>query len=247
MAVPLDFQFPLSTLLSEARLIVSAAQDPAHRDAIAVRLGSRVPGFVNEVDALIDIIENGPLNPDEKPAAVGGMAADIDDLVHRMNDLVRGAKSSARLAFHGENEKLRNDFQIGIRKPNNLAAVIQRARIVANSCAEGHNETALSFEGWMSADTAELTDVVSALENSEAVREAGSLTRVRTTGDRNADANILFADARTIQNAASLVYPSSNPANAAVRASFRLGIFPPSSPAQTKLPGEAPIPNPATP
>ncbi len=236
--VQLNFPFPVSLLLSEARHIVAAAKDPAHRQAITPRLINRIPDFIEETELLISTVENSgiPLGGDpSKTAAVGGgLSSDLDDLVHRMNDLVRGAKNSARLAFAGDAAKQRDEFQVGINKPNNLAAVLARAKIIAKSAAESHNAGTLAFEGWLSADTDELNEIVTKLERMDTVQEAGQTARVRTTGDQNADANILYGDVRTIQNAAALAFPltGGNPANKAVREKFRIGIFPPAQPTQ---------------
>jgi hypothetical protein len=44
---------------------------------------------------------------------------------------------------------------------------------------------------------------------------------------RNASAESLYAALQTVQNAANLQWPESDPANAEVRADFRFGKFPP--------------------
>jgi hypothetical protein len=48
-----------------------------------------------------------------------------------------------------------------------------------------------------------------------------------TTSAKNTDAATLYENILTIQNAADLQFPASNPANAGVRGEFLLGIFPP--------------------
>ena len=242
MSVQLNFPFPVSLLLSEARLIVAAAKDPTYRRAITPRLLARVPDFIEETEILISTVENSGISlgsaggDASKSTAVGGgmLSGDVDALVHRLNDLVRGAKNSARLAFAGDAAKQRDEFQVGINKPNNLAAVLARAKIIARSCAEDHNAGALAFEGWLSADTDELCDIVNKLESMDTVQEAGQTARVRTTGDQNADANILYGDVRTIQNAAALAFPltGGNPTNQKIREKFRIGAFPPATPTQ---------------
>ncbi len=235
MSVQLSFSFPVSLLLSEARLVVAAAKDPAHRPGITPRLMARVPDFIEETELLISTVENSGIlggDPAKTSAVGGGLTGDVDALVHRLNDLLRGAKNSARLAFVNDPGKQRNEFQVGINKPNNLAAVLARAKIVAKSCAEEHNAGALAFEGWLAADTDELAEIIGKLERMDSVQEAGQTARVRTTGDQNADANILLGDVRTLQNAAALAFPltGGNPANQKVREKFRIGIFPPPAP-----------------
>jgi hypothetical protein len=48
-----------------------------------------------------------------------------------------------------------------------------------------------------------------------------------TTTQKNADAATLYESILTIQNAADLEWPATDPANAGVRGEFLLGIFPP--------------------
>jgi len=49
------------------------------------------------------------------------------------------------------------------------------------------------------------------------------------TGARDRTGNTFYNAVLTIQNAANLQWPERNPANAAVRAEFLLGSFPPRS------------------
>jgi hypothetical protein len=48
-----------------------------------------------------------------------------------------------------------------------------------------------------------------------------------TTTTKNTDAATLYENILTIQNAADLQWPATDPANAGVRGEFLLGIFPP--------------------
>ncbi|HEX7570344.1 MAG TPA: hypothetical protein VF492_07555 [Verrucomicrobiae bacterium] len=51
---------------------------------------------------------------------------------------------------------------------------------------------------------------------------------------------------KTIQNAADLEFPATDPANAPARAEFKLGIFPPDHHVAPAAPTPVPIPTPAT-
>jgi hypothetical protein len=64
------------------------------------------------------------------------------------------------------------------------------------------------------------------------------------TTTKNADAADLYEWLLTIQNAADLQWPVSNPANAGIRDQFRLNTFPPASGNGSATP---PTPPPATP
>ena len=50
-----------------------------------------------------------------------------------------------------------------------------------------------------------------------------------STGQKDADAADLYERLLTIQNAADLQWPATNPANAGIRDQFRLNTFPPAS------------------
>jgi hypothetical protein len=65
------------------------------------------------------------------------------------------------------------------------------------------------------------------------------------TTTKDADAADLYERLLTIQNAADLQWPVSNPANAGIRDQFRLNTFPPAS--TTTTPAAPPTPPPATP
>jgi hypothetical protein len=63
------------------------------------------------------------------------------------------------------------------------------------------------------------------------------------TGVKATDAADAYEHILTIQNAADLEFPATDPANAPARAEFKLGIFPPDH----HVPPAAPTPTPATP
>jgi hypothetical protein len=78
-------------------------------------------------------------------------------------------------------------------------------------------------------------------------RRAGnfSVLESKVTTTKNADAADLYERLLTIQNAADLQWPVSNPANVGIRDQFRLNTFPPAS--TTTTPAAPPTPPPATP
>src|SRR5439155_9575168 len=129
---------------------------------------------------------------------------------------------SAKRAFAGQDVKLRNEFQVGIHSPGDLASVLGRARIVRDACSDG-NATALAAKGWIVADTAALEQAIEALDTTDDTQESAKVDKGGATGARNTAANTLHEGLLTIQNAANNQWPERNPANAAVRAKFRLG------------------------
>src|ERR1019366_5512154 len=63
----------------------------------------------------------------------------------------------------------------------------------------------------------------------------------KATGVKATDAADAYEHILTIQNAADLEFPATDPANAAIRDEFRLNTFPPDH----HVPPEAPAPTPA--
>jgi hypothetical protein len=64
----------------------------------------------------------------------------------------------------------------------------------------------------------------------------------KSTGVKTADDADAYEHILTIQNAADLEFPATDPANAPARAEFKLGIFPPDH----HVPPATPMPVPAT-
>jgi hypothetical protein len=62
---------------------------------------------------------------------------------------------------------------------------------------------------------------------STTTQQSGQSDAKKATGVKAADAADAYEHILTIQNAADLEFPATNPANAPQRAEFRLGIFPP--------------------
>jgi hypothetical protein len=75
------------------------------------------------------------------------------------------------------------------------------------------------------------------------VQSQAKISGVAGTDARNALANAVYRDLQLIQNAAHLQWPASHPANAEMRALFKLDSFPPrtSAPAQETPEPPAPV------
>jgi hypothetical protein len=74
-------------------------------------------------------------------------------------------------------------------------------------------------------------------------RRSGQSDAKTATAVKAADAADAYEHILTIQNAADLEFPATDPANAPARAEFKLGIFPPDH----HVAPAAPTPTPATP
>jgi hypothetical protein len=73
--------------------------------------------------------------------------------------------------------------------------------------------------------------------------QSGQSDAKKATGVKATDAADAYEHILTIQNAADLEFPATDPANATARAEFKLGTFPPDH----HVPPAAPMPTPAPP
>jgi hypothetical protein len=166
--------------------------------------------------------------------------------VEELMGLLGRGRRTAKRAFSGQTVKLRNEFQVGASTPKSLATVLQRGRIIAAALAKPENAAPLAAKGWQAADTEALNAAIQDLDTTDDTQEQAKILRKGATGDRNRQANDLYERLLTIQNAANLQWPSSNRLNEPIRASFRLGTFPPrrsatgapSEPEQTPEPAQ---------
>jgi hypothetical protein len=239
MSVKLRFKFPLSLLTQEADTILTAAE--AHGAQINARLPA---GFITDQRTLVTTVQDGATSPETGAAATGELTASQNEALRALNELVGQAKDSAKRAFKDHDVKLRSAFQVGINDPKDLASVLQRARIVRDSCALAENATALATKGWVGADTTALTAAIDALDNTDDTQESSKLQKSGATDTRNTAANELYEGLLTIQNAADIQWPERVTANVNVRAEFRLGEFPPKQERKKATPVPTPTPAP---
>jgi len=237
MPTKLSFNFPLATLLQGGDAICDAAE--AH----AATLGARLPAnYVAETRSLLATVASEDAAQKAAGGDVGTLTREQNARLHAVQDLLGNVRDTAKRAFKGQNVKLRDEFQVGINKPADLAAVLQRARIVLASCQNADNAAALQTKGWLAADTQALSDAITALDQTDDTQETAKTGKKGATQDRNAQANELYERLLTIQNAANLQWPAREGANTAVRAEFRLGTFPPKQ--ETKKKPVQPTPQP---
>jgi hypothetical protein len=215
------FTFPLSLLLQQGDAICDAAE--AHAADLAARLPAQ---FVAQTRTLLTGVSDGDASQKGGSAKLGTLTQAQTANLQELSALLSAVRDTAKRAFKGQDVKLREEFQVGINKPGDLASVLQRARIVAAACQSANNAAALSAKGWVAADTEKFVAAVEALDTTDDSQEGAKGARANQTATRNRDANDLYERLLTIQNAANLQWPASG-GNIAVRAEFRLGLFPP--------------------
>ena len=242
MSEPLNFHFPISLLLKDGDTIVTAAE------TFAAPLSARLPGtFITDTRTLLGTVGGEATAQKGAVGGIGTLTLAQDAALKDMQLLVAAAKDTAKKAFKGNDVKLHEEFQVGVNKPEDLGAVLGRARIILASLQRAENLPALNSKGWIAADTTKLQDAIDALKGADQIQETAKGDKLDTTGGRNHDANDLFDRVTTMQNAANLQFPASDPASSGTRAKFRLGQFPPKGGSGGKSTPPTPPPPPPTP
>lgn len=237
MSTPLKFKFPIATLIQEGDYVLNAAE--AHAADLAARLPA---DYVTQMRGKYTTLGGKVSGQKTAKSNVGDLTKEQNDALDVLRELMGGARESAKLAFPGQDVKLKNEFQIGNHTDQSLGGILQRANIIHDSCALTANAPALAAKGWIADDTTELADAIAALDTKDDTQETAKGTGTGATGDRNGVANDLYDGLLAIQNAANNKWKASKPANATIRGEFRLGIFPPNPPVKKKTPAPAPPP-----
>jgi hypothetical protein len=167
--------------------------------------------------------------------------ANLTLLLHCMSQ----ARKTARLAFSNQTVKLHAEFQTGEHDSHELGAVLGRADIILASVQTTANLPAMKLKGWTDAETQTFTTVRGTFPASTTTQQSGQSDAKKATGVKATDAADAYEHILTIQNAADLEFPATDPANAPARAEFKLGIFPPDHHVPPATP--TPTPTPATP
>jgi hypothetical protein len=231
--------FPISTLIYNGNLIITAGK--AYPD-IAPRLPA---GFLTGATALLAKISADLAGQKNAKGELGNLttaqSANLDTLLHCMNQ----ARQTAKLAFPGQTVKLHQEFQVGVNHPVDLGSVLARADIIIASVQNAANLAALQLKGWTDAETAAFTAARQTFGTATPAQQSAQGDAKDSTTTKNTDAATLYENLLTIQNAADLQWPATNPANAGLRDQFRLNTFPPASNSGNATP--PPTPPPATP
>jgi hypothetical protein len=226
---------PVASITYNGNLIVAAAQKYP-------RVAARLPaGYLTETTTALGKLPADTTGQKIAKGEAGNLTAaqqaNLDALLHCMSQ----ARKTAKLAFPGETVKLHQEFQIGSHASHELGEVLGRADIIL--AAVQTNLPALKLKGWTDAETQTFTTVRGTFPASSTAQKSGQSDAKKATGVKDTDAANAYEHLLTIQNAADLEFPATNPANAPARAEFRLGIFPPDHHA----PPAAPVPTPPTP
>ena len=129
----------MSTLVKEGGLIVAAAE--SHAAEINRRLGAEAVGSTRTV---LDSLSNRTSTQAKRTADLGDLTEEQGDHLVVLLDLFGQAKDSAKRAFQGQEVKLGSEFKVGVNTPADLASVLERATVVAASCAKEENVAALA-------------------------------------------------------------------------------------------------------
>ncbi len=212
--------FPIATLTYNGNLIVAAAQ--AHPQ-ITQRL---LANYISDARTLLGKITADVTGQKNAKGELGNLttaqSANLDTLLHCMNQ----ARKTAKLAFPGQTVKLHQEFQMGAHDKNDLGSILGRADIILASVQS--NLAALKLKGWTDAETTAFTTVRQTFGPATATQQTAKSGAKDSTTTKNTDASELYEKLLTIQNAADLQWPATDPANAGVRDEFRLNTFPPS-------------------
>ena len=150
------------------------------------------------------------------------------------------ARKTAKLAFFGQTVKLHEEFLIGLQENHGLAEVLGRADTILASVQKADNLAALKLKGWTDADTTAFSTVRGTFPASTVTQKSAQSEAKKKTITKTDDASDAYEHVLTVQHAGDLEYPATDPANAPIRAEFRLGIFPPNHHTGTDTPPPAP-------
>lgn len=218
------FNFALATLIKSGDLILTAAEK------YATDIDPRLPdGFTAAARALVGVINTQDVKQKSDAGDLGTLTLDQDAKLNVLVEKITAARETAKKAFKGNDVKLREEFQVTINTPSGLGDILRRARIILAALQKAENAAALKGKGWIAADTAAFAAAIDALNSTDDVQETAKTIKTGSTGERNRQANQFYDNLLAIQNAASLQWPASNPANASKRAEFLLETFPPRS------------------
>jgi len=158
--------------------------------------------------------------------------------------LTAGARRTARQAFPGDDVKLRTEFQVGINDPQDLASQLVRAQKTLDASVKYAAD--LKKEGWLPADSTALGTALGTLSGVALDQDEALADRAQFTAALTRAANALYKLCLSVQNAARLQYPSTQPGTEAARARFLLETFPPRDRSQPDPhpPTPPPAPNP---
>jgi hypothetical protein len=236
--MPNRIHCPVPVIGYNGSLIVAAAQKYP-------KVAARLPAdYLTETTTLLGKLPADTTGQHLAKGETGNLTAaqqkNLDSLLHCMGQ----ARKTARLAFPDETVKLHQEFQIGFHDSHELNAVLSRADTILAAVQTTANLPALKLRGWTDAETATFTAVRGTFPASTEVQQSGQSDAKKATAVKTTDAADAYKHILTIQNAADLEFPATDPANAPARAEFKLGLFPPDHHVPTATPTPPATPKP---
>jgi hypothetical protein len=213
--------FPTAILTHNGGLIIAAAKNHAE---IATRLTA---AYITAADTLCTKVAGDVTGQKTAKGELGNLTTAQQQNLTTLHGCMAQAAKTAKLAFAGQTVKLHQEFQIGAHDSNDLASFLSRCDTVLASMQNAANLAALTLKGWTTAETTAFQTARTAFGPAEQFRTQSIGGAINTTTTKNTDAATLYENVLTIQNAADLEWPATDPANAGVRGEFLLGIFPP--------------------
>jgi hypothetical protein len=233
--------FPTAILTHQGGLIIAAAKNHAE---IGTRLN---PTYLTADDALCTKVAGDVTGQKTAKGELGNLTQAQTDNLNILHQCMAQAAKTAKLAFPGQTVKLHQEFQTGAHDHNDLGSFLSRCDTVLGSVTNTANLPTLKQKGWTDAETTAFQTARNAFGPAETYRVQQISGAKDTTTQKNTDAATLYEFVLTIQNAADLQWPASDPVNAGVRGEFLLGIFPPDhggnhAPTPTPTPAATPKP-----
>jgi hypothetical protein len=213
--------FPVPILIHNGDLITAAA---VANPPVALRLPA---SYMTDTSAALGKVTGDLTSQKNAKGELGPLTKTQQANLNTLQQWMNQARKTAKLAFPGQTVKLHQEFQVGVTGPYDLGSFLARADIIIASVQNAANLAALKLKGWTDADT---TAFVAARQSPGTVNVTQQTAKGGakvSTGQKDADAADLYERLLTIQNAADLQWPATDPANAGIRDQFRLNTFPP--------------------
>jgi hypothetical protein len=211
---------PVLVITHDGTLIIAAANN---HPEVAARLPE---GYLVAADTLCKKVSADVSGQKTAKGELGPLTKTQTASLKTLHHGFAQAAKTAKLAFAGQTVKLHQEFQIGAHQ-NDLSSFLGRVDIVLGSLKTAANRAAFKTKGWTDTETAIIQTARDAFGPAEQYRVKSISGAKDTTAQKNADATALYENILTIQNAADLHYPATNPANIGVRDEFLLNTFPP--------------------
>jgi hypothetical protein len=217
-----SFKFPLALLVKQAGRLQNALNDATIGPPVVSRLAA---GFVPAFSTLLEKVSGAPAGTPSHVGDVGTLTQEQNDAFHEMLRLMAGARRTAGLAFKGNSVVLHNEFQVGIHEPQGLGDEVARAKIILAACQKYSAQ--LAVEGWTAQEATDLDTAIGGLSGIDLQQEETKDAGPGQTAVNIVDANLLYKNCLTIQNAGRLQFPSTKDGNETPRARYLIGEFPP--------------------